>query len=283
MYHLYLQEAACWTVPLKRRLAMRAGTLVAAAAVAAGLGALRAEAQLAAPGEAGVVMGHVHVIAGSMDAQRAFWAQLGGTPVANGGLQMMRFPGAYVVLEQGRPTGGTVGSIMNHVGFNVRRMSDWLPRWREAGIPMETPRPTQAYLMGPDSMRVEILEDTTMSVPIAFHHLHYFQGAPLEIQDWYARVLGAVKGRRLNFEAADLPGVNLTFSNSNVPLAGTAGRVIDMVGFEVRGLEAFVRRLEAQGVRFERGFQRMGGSGLATAVLVDPWGTRIQLTEGLTP
>ena len=54
-----------------------------------------------------------------------------------------------------------------------------------------------------------------------------------------------------------------------------------MVGFEVSGLEAFVRRLEASGVRFERGYTRTGR--LATAVLVDPWGTRIQLTEGLTP
>ena len=79
---------------------------------------------------------------------------------------MVQFPGVFIVLEQGRPTGGSVGSIMNHVGFNVKRMSDWLPRWRDAGIPMETPRPTRTYLMGPDSVRVEILEDTTQAMPL---------------------------------------------------------------------------------------------------------------------
>ena len=258
---------------------MRISTLLTAVGAVACL-ASPVGAQLVSPGEA-VVMGMVHITARNVDAQKAFWAQLGGVPVTNGALQMVRFPGVYVVLQQGTPTGASVGSIMNHVGFNVQRMSDWLPKWRDVGIPMETPRPNQAYLMGPDSVRVEILEDTTQTVPLRFHHLHYFQGAPLEIQDWYARVLGAVKGRRLNFDAADLPGVNLTFSNSNTPTVGTAGRVIDMVGFEVRGLEAFVRRLEASGVRFERGYQRTGT--LATAVLVDPWGTRIQLTEGLTP
>lgn len=260
---------------------MKLSTMLAAVGVAASLAAPRVHAQLVSAGESGVRMGQVHVTASNVEAQKAFWAQLGGTQVMNGGLQLVQFPGVYVVLEQGRPTGGSVGSIMNHVGFNVRRMSDWLPKWREAGIPMETPRPTQTYLMGPDSVRVEILEDTTQTMPLRFHHLHYFQGAPLEIQDWYARVLGAVKGRRGNFDAADLPGVNLTFSNSNTPTVGTAGRVVDMVGFEVSGLEAFVRRLEASGVRFERGYARTGR--LATAVLVDPWGTRIQLTEGLTP
>jgi hypothetical protein len=260
---------------------MRVSTLLVTVGAATCLAAPRSHAQLASPGESGVVMGQVHITARDVEAQRAFWAQLGGTEVMNGGLRLVQVPGVYVVLEQGTPTGGTVGSIMNHVGFNVRRMGDWLPQWREAGIPMETPRPTQTYLMGPDSVRVEILEDTTQTEPLRFHHLHYFQGAPLEIQDWYARVLGAVKGRRLNFEAADLPGVNLTFSNANAPTVGTAGRALDMVGFEVRGLEAFVRRLEASGVRFERGYQRMGG--LATAVLVDPWGTRIQLTEGFRP
>jgi hypothetical protein len=256
---------------------------LAAAGAAACLAAPPTQAQLAMAGESGVVMGQVHVRASNIQAQKAFWAQLGGTEVVNGTLQMVQFPGVFIVLEEGTPSGGTIGSIMNHVGFNVKRMSDWLPKWQAANIPMETPRPTQTYLMGPDSMRVEILEDTAQAMPLRFHHLHYFQGAPLEIQDWYARVFGAVKGRRGNFEAADLPGVNLTFSNSANPVAGTAGRVIDMVGFEVIGLAAFVRRVEASGVRFESGYQRMGNSRLATALLVDPWGTRIQLTEGLTP
>ncbi|MGH7753899.1 MAG: VOC family protein [Gemmatimonadales bacterium] len=262
---------------------LRVFTWLAAAGATAWLAATPAQAQLVAAGESGVVMGHVHVRASDVQAQKAFWAQLGGVEVSNGGLQMVRFPGVFIVLEQGTLSGGTIGSIMNHVGFNVKRMGDWLPRWREANIPMETPRPTQTYLMGPDSMRVEILEDTAQALPLRFHHLHYNQGAPLEIQDWYARVFGAVKGRRLNFDAADLPGVNLTFSSSPNPVVGTAGRVIDMVGFEVVGLEAFVRRVEASGVRFERGYQRMSGSRLATALLVDPWGTRIQLTEGITP
>jgi hypothetical protein len=257
--------------------------LFALTGVAACLAAPRVQAQLVMPDESGIVMGHVHVLASNVDAQRAFWAQLGGIEVMKGRTQLVQFPGAYIMLEAGRPTGGTVGTIMNHVGFNVKRMADWLPKWRAAGIPMETPRPTQTYLMGPDSLRVEILEDTTQAMPLRFHHLHYFQGAPLEIQDWYNRVFGAVKGKRGNFDAGDLPGVNLTFSNSPNPLAPTEGRVVDMVGFEVRDLEGFVRRAQANGVRFERGFQRDPATRLATAILVDPWGTRIQLTEGLAP
>jgi hypothetical protein len=262
---------------------MRILTMFTVACTAVCLASPRLEGQLASPAESGVVMGHVKVLTTNVDAQKAFWAQLGGTPVTNGGLQMVQFPGVFIVLEQGRPTGGTVGSIMDHIGFNVTRVSEWLPKWQAASIPLTNPRPTQVYLMGPDSVRVEILEDTAQAVPLRFHHLHWYHAAPLEIQDWYTKTFGAVKGRRGNFDAGDLPGVNLTFQNRPGTLAGMAGRSVDMVGFEVRGLEAFVRRLEGQGIRFERGYQRVPNSRLATAVLVDPWGTRIQLTEGLAP
>ena len=206
-----------------------------------------------------------------LEAQRAFWAELGGTPVQNGRLQMIEFPGAYVTLRQGQPTGGTVVSMINHIGFNVKRMEDWLPRWRAAGLeiaPMR--RPTQAYLMAPGGIRVEILEDTAIANPLKFHHVHYFVVDPLEVQAWYAQMLGAVPGKRGNFDAGDLPGVNLTFSRSDDPLIPTMGRSLDHVGFEVNNLESFARKLEAAGVEFERPYQRMANSPLATASFVDP-------------
>ncbi len=52
-------------------------------------------------------------------------------------------------------------------------------------------------------------------------------------------------------EADDLPGVNLSFSpGRNAPLP-TKGRSLDHIGFEVKNLEAFVRSLEAQGIKLE--------------------------------
>ena len=53
-----------------------------------------AEAQLAPPGPAGVVMGHFHIVTRNLEAHRHFWTTLGGVPTKNGGLEIIRFPGA---------------------------------------------------------------------------------------------------------------------------------------------------------------------------------------------
>src|SRR5690242_1878227 len=112
--------------------------------------AVPARSQLARFGPAGVVMGHVHLNVRDMDAQRKFWSALGGTPTQNGQLQMMAFPGVFVILRQQDPTGGSVGSNVNHIGFNVKTMADWLPKWKAAGLTIEPQtRPTQAFLIGP--------------------------------------------------------------------------------------------------------------------------------------
>jgi hypothetical protein len=48
----------------------------------------------------------------------------------------------------------------------------------------------------------------------------------------------------------------------------------------VTGLEAFCKRLQGMGVTFDTPYAK-GADGVATATLTDPWGTRIELTEGL--
>jgi catechol 2,3-dioxygenase-like lactoylglutathione lyase family enzyme len=63
----------------------------------------------------------------------------------------------------------------------------------------------------------------------------------------------------------------------------TKGRVVDHVGFEVKNLEEFCKKLEAKGITLTRGYRQkdkaMGN--IATALLTDPWGVSIELTEGL--
>jgi catechol 2,3-dioxygenase-like lactoylglutathione lyase family enzyme len=244
-----------------------------------------ASAQLAPFGPAGVVMGHVHLNVSDVDAHMKFWTALGGKPVHNGQLQMMEFPGVFVILRSQKPTAGTVGSTINHFGFLVKHMQDWLPKWQAAGLKMEPQtRPTQVYLDGPDDVRVEILEDTTIDVPLKMHHVHFFVPDPLTVQAWYAKTFGAVPGKRGPFDAADLPGVNLTFSKADAPTAPTIGRSVDHIGFEVKGLEAFVKKLEASGITFDRPYQKSQASPTTSiAFLTDPWGTQVELTENLSP
>jgi catechol 2,3-dioxygenase-like lactoylglutathione lyase family enzyme len=106
------------------------------------------------------------------------------------------------------------------------------------------------------------------------------EGAATAAQAWYARMFGAVPGKRSNYDAADLPGVNLNFSGNARPGVPTRGRMLDHIGFEVTRLEAFCARLESMGVTFDERCAR-GEGGVVRARLTDPWGTSIELTEGL--
>jgi hypothetical protein len=62
-------------------------------------------------------------------------------------------------------------------------------------------------------------------------------------------------------------------------LVGTAGRAVDHVGFEVRGLLEFTEELEAKGIELTEPYRIDGEFGIAA--ITDPWGTVIELTEGL--
>jgi catechol 2,3-dioxygenase-like lactoylglutathione lyase family enzyme len=241
-------------------------------------------AQLASPGESGVVMGHLHLTVKDLEAHRTFWAALGGTPVQNGPLALIQLPGTFVMLRQATPAGGTVDSTINHVGFLVKDIQPWIAKWQAAGLKMEPQaRPTQVYLIAPDDVRVEIIEDKTIDVPLKMHHVHFYVPSPPETQAWYAKTFGAAPGKRGQFDAADLPGVNLTFSKADTPTVGTKGRSLDHVGFEVKNLEAFCKKLEAAGIKLDRPYTRIPNSTTAIAFLTDPWGTYIELTENLAP
>ena len=71
-----------------------------------------------------------------------------------------------------------------------------------------------------------------------------------------------------------------TFSLSEQPVSPTKGHGLDHIGFEVKGLEAFTKKLEAQGVKFNIPYRKLP-SGLAIAFFTDPWGSYVELTEGL--
>ena len=61
----------------------------------------------------------------------------------------------------------------------------------------------------------------------------------------------------------------------------TKGRAIDHIGFEEKNLEAFVKKLQADGVTIDAPYRDLPNIGLKIAFILDPIGTRIELTEGL--
>ena len=51
---------------------------------------------------------------------------------------------------------------------------------------------------------------------------------------WYTKWLGGVPGKRAQYDAVDLPGVNLNFSVGPKAVVPTKGRTLDHLAFEVR-------------------------------------------------
>ena len=255
------------------------------------LGAGMAWAQAFPPNEMGVTMGHWHLNTRNIEANKKIFVTLGGTAMKAGNFEVVRFPGVVVYLHQNNvppPTGGTVGSVVDHVGFIVPNIQQSIATWKGAGLavlPGNNGRVDQAFVVTPDELRIEILEDKTQQLPIKHHHVHLYvpERSIPEIQAWYAKVFGAKPGMRGQFQAADVPGVNLTFAAATTPTVTTKGRVLDHIGFDVRNLEAFTKKLEAAGIKLDRPYTKNQETGAALAFIYDPWGTYIELNERPNP
>ena len=260
---------------------------LAAAALVAGLAWVTAAAQapkpsLASPNAAGVSMGHLHYRVRDVAANRRFWMALGGQPVATStrfaapGREIVRFQDVLVVLDPGETTGGTEGSVVNHVAFRIPSLA---PVEAAGLIPARLAQfPGVSSVMSPENERIELFENTATN--LTFTYLPDAAAAG-QAKAWYAKVFGGVPGKRAQYDATDVPGINLNFSAAPRAALPTKGRMLDHVGFEVVRLRDFCLRIEAMGVVFDELYAE-GRDGVGRASLTDPWGTSIELTEGLS-
>jgi catechol 2,3-dioxygenase-like lactoylglutathione lyase family enzyme len=280
---------------MKRTVAVIAALSILAAASTA-------SAQLTAAKDGPIVYGHHHFNVTSVDEHKKFWTTLGGTPVKIGTspAEVVRFPNVLIFLTNRKPSGGTKGTTVNHVGFGVRNIRQAVDTAKAAGYPIvtraelpasqdvkddlayiENQKTSIAFVMGPDDTKVELVENKALASPVALHHIHFAAPQVDDMKAWYVKIFGAKPGMRGSFQAADLPGVNLTYSPSPDPVVGTQGRALDHIGFEVRDLETFCKQLEAMGIKLERPYTKVAALNIAIAFIRDPWGSYIELTEGL--
>jgi catechol 2,3-dioxygenase-like lactoylglutathione lyase family enzyme len=280
---------------MKRRFVLAAFTVFVLAA------ASTASAQLTAAKDGPIVYGHHHVAASDIAAHKKFWADtLGGTVTKFGAnAEIVKFPNVFIFFRDQKPTGGTIGTTANHIGFSVPNLRAVVDKVKANGFKMITrsevastqqvvddialvnPTTSIAFALGPDDVKVELLENKQQPIPVMLHHIHFFGQQNAEMRAWYAKVFGAKPRDAANFLAADLPGVALNFSASPTPVVGTKGRAVDHIGFEVKNLEAFCKRLEEMGIKLDTPYRNVPAVGLSLAFITDPWGTSIELNEGL--
>jgi predicted enzyme related to lactoylglutathione lyase len=273
-------------------------------ALVAGLAAnpIPVYAQLTLAKDNPIVYGHHHIAASDPAAHIKFFVEaLGGTKTTFGPnkLEIVKFPNVLIFFRNQKPTGGTKGTTVDHIGFSVPDLKAAVARIKAAGYPMITRSEVAAtqqvvddiapidanvsiaFTMGPDEVEVELVQQKQQTTPVALHHVHFFGQQNTEMQAWYAKVFGATARAGRNFPAADLPGVALNFSPSPNPTTGTSGHSLDHIGFEIKDLQGFCKKLEAMGIKLNVSYRKAEALGLAVAFVTDPWGTSIELNEGL--
>jgi catechol 2,3-dioxygenase-like lactoylglutathione lyase family enzyme len=241
-----------------------------------------------------------------MAAQKRFFVEtLGGrlATIGTNNLEVIEFPNVFLFFRPMQaPTGGTIGSTVNHVGFSVPDLKPVVAKLKANNYKMITsdsvaatvkvtddiaaasPTTNIAFVLGPEDIKVELVEVKAQTAPIQLHHVHFFGGKQAEMRAWYAKVFGAVEQPQAQgqvFMTAQLPGVTLSFSPSQTATVATQGRALDHIGFEVKNLEAFTKKLEADGIPLTVTYRRVDALNIAIAFIKDPWGTNIELTEGL--
>jgi catechol 2,3-dioxygenase-like lactoylglutathione lyase family enzyme len=252
-----------------------------------------------------VIIGSYELNVTSVAEHRRFWVDtLGGKATKIGNVDAIEFPDVYLLLHVQPPTGPTRGTTFDHIGFAVPDVPALTTKIVANGYeltvgrepaPGETASPPTAgnygrfsYIVGPDGVKVELVTNTDAGAPpIKHHHVHFVNRDFVAMQQWYMKAFDATlrDGQTDFFIGADLPGVGYSLNFfSWLPdgtLVGTRGRAVGRVGFEVRNLADFCKGLAAKGVALTKPYGRDAELKLATAEITDPWGTVLELTEGL--
>jgi len=252
-------------------------------------------------------MGHIHLVVQDPAAMQKVWVDvMGGKPDMAGPLTLVKLPNVFIIITGGATAAGrlgTDGSVVNHVGFSVKSYAATKAKAEAAGLAVRELTPgQQAFVTFPNNVTVEIQEDTSIAAESEFSHFHLSVPDQNAAREWYIKTFGGEEGqRRKGLKGAKIPGGFVDFLGTGgggrgkgkaaadaapatppPALAGSKGRVLDHIGFEVKDLKAFTDRLVADGQKLDVPLtDATSKMGLKIAFITDPYGTYIELTEGL--
>jgi glyoxalase/bleomycin resistance protein/dioxygenase superfamily protein len=241
-------------------------------------------AQLPAPNADGVSAGHHILRAKDVDAANKFWSTLGAEPTALATIKLMKVPGVLLYISAPRGNtpslGGNHGTTVEFLTFKVKDLKASLGKWKAAGIePMKEYKETT--LLGPDDVQVRITEDSKLTVPIAADGLIMNVANAAEVSAWYAKWFSAKISRSGKDTIGEVPGARIVFRETKDPIAPTKGHSVGLLGFEVKDLQAFVKRYQESGAKLDSNVATNAAANLSVVQLTDPWGTSIEVSQGL--
>jgi catechol 2,3-dioxygenase-like lactoylglutathione lyase family enzyme len=230
-----------------------------------------AVAQLGPFNDKGVTIGHVHYLVKDIDAHKKLWTDVFGAEVGHAGpIELINLPGVIILLMKQQAPEPSGEPTTDHMALRVRDLSAVKEKLAAAQINVSD----KSVAVFPDGVRVELIEDKALAVPVAFHHFHLISNNP-EIANWYKKYFGVAFPAAKNF-----PGGEVTFATQpNPPRVPSLNHVFDHISFEIRDLAEFCKKLEADGVKLDKIIDARA-IGLKVTFVTDPIGTRIELTQG---
>src|SRR6185503_284466 len=154
-------------------------------------------AQLAPPTPAGVSLGAVYYTVPDVAAHKKIWVDIfGAKPVMVGKTEMLKIPGAFIVLTKGEAAPGT--PLVNHLGIWAKDLDPIRAKLTAAGIQTA---PKAQFIDLPNALRLEFIDDPAGPDAPAAHHIHYFVANAqdgLNARAWYMKTFGATENSRRN-------------------------------------------------------------------------------------
>lgn len=247
-----------------------------------------AHAQLAAPNEAGVTFGHIHLNVSDIELYAKLWIQLfDGKLIKKEGLTGVQIPGVQIFFKQGEPAASSQETVIDNIGLNVRNIDAILSEWQKLGYEVERKFVdgndiSHACITLPNGARLALEEDAELSAKAEMNRVQYFTPHYRELVTWYADLFGALPQHSGEMDTrAFIPGTTLHFSKAATDKKPTENTAIDHIGFEVDDMEKFVEKLQAKGVKIELGPRYIESIELWILFFTDPSGALIEVTEGL--
>src|ERR1700689_4644978 len=180
-----------------------------------------AVAQRGAPN---VTFGHIHINSADPDKTIAFWTDIIGISTwSRDSLKGVSTLGVLILITRSAPSGPSAGSAIDHIGFKVPDLQPFIGKLAKTSYKSFQPAGDQLMIDGPDGVRIELAEESSLYGPLQLNHIH-------------------LNPTRSHTAAAGLP-----FAHAD-SVSPTARRAIDHIAFEIKNLESFCQKLAADGI-----------------------------------
>jgi predicted enzyme related to lactoylglutathione lyase len=192
----------------------------------------------------------------------------------------------WFLFAAGTPSGPSVGSGVNHIGFSFQNLEAKVKQLEAAGIKLEGPiRDVPklfkiAFLSDPWGTRIELVEHPEY---LGFHHIHLSTMEPAKTLAWYASTFGGKATKMKDMlDGVLYGGVWLLAVQAKEQPAATQKRAIDHLGFAFPDLDMAAKEIKAKGITFDtepRALTPPSPSSVKISFVIGPDNVRIEVVE----